>query len=48
MITFPVGEARNNILVCNFNSIHALPLFDASSSVFSIQIIPGFIFVGCI
>jgi len=46
MITFPVGEARDNILVCNFNSIHALPLFGASSSVFPIQIILGFIFVG--
>jgi len=46
MITIPVGEARDNILACNFNSIHILPLFSASSSVFPIQIILGFPFVG--
>jgi len=46
MITVPVGEARDDILVCSFNSIHILPLFGASSSIFPIQIILGFLFVG--
>jgi hypothetical protein len=45
MITVPVGEGRDDILGCNFNFIHILPFFSASSSVFPIQIILGFLIV---